>query len=247
MISIVLGKYLLLRENSTENSFRSPSLEIICEFFHLFFPGCRIEILTPIDFDSKMGKRVNPYTNQIQYQVPDLMTRLKKVQRKRHNTQELFSVGVTTVDIYPGPRWNFVYGEASVDDGIGVYSFARFDPLFPHSSPESLQTPCTNDERILILKRAVSTFVHEIIHLFGFEHCIYYLCLMNGTNHEVEMDRQLLYLCPICLRKMHLLFGEEQYNVTKMYRGLFELSKKVGFKEEAKWYENRLRMLNANE
>ncbi len=39
-------------------------------------------------------------------------------------------------EIYPSPQWNFVYGSASIDEEIGIYSFAQLDPLFLHSSPE---------------------------------------------------------------------------------------------------------------
>ncbi len=73
-------------------------------------------------------------------------------------------------------QWNFVCGSSSIDEGIGIYSFAQLDPLFPRSSFETLHKPCTEEKRILILKRAVSTYLHEIMHLFGLEHCTYYLC-----------------------------------------------------------------------
>jgi hypothetical protein len=69
---------------------------------------------------------------------------------------------------------------------------------------------------------------------------------MNGTNCEEEMDGQLIYLCPICLRKMYSLFQKNDFNVIQMYKNLFELSKKIGFEEEANWYENRLKILNEN-
>jgi archaemetzincin len=219
---------------------RSPNLDIISAFSHIFFPECPTEILPSINFDNKMETRINQYTNQPQYLVSDLIVHLKKMQRKRKTRQELFSIGVTTVDIYPSPQWNFVYGEASIDEGIAIYSFARLDPLFPHSS----QKPCTDEERILILKRAVNTYLHETMHLFGLKHCIYYLCLMNGTNCENEMDRQLLYLCPICLRKMYIVFRKQNYDIINMYQNLLELSKKIGFKEEINWYENRLKILS---
>ncbi len=238
--------FLFENKCASEYCYRSPSLNIISEFSHLFFPGCQTQIVTPIDFDSEMKKRVNPFTEQTQYLTRNLEAHLKKMQRKRHNHQELFCVGVTMADIYPDSDWNFVYGEASPEDGVGIYSFARFDPLFPHSSPEALQKSCTKEEQVLILKRAVSTYVHEVMHLFGLEHCIYYLCLMNGINCESEMDGQLLYLCPVCLKKMYLLFGQQHYDIIKIYQGLLELSKKVGFEEEAKWYENRLRIINTD-
>jgi archaemetzincin len=208
-------------------------LDIIRDFSHLFFPGCQTKVLPSIDFDSKIEKRINAFTNQPQYLVSDLIAHLKN----RNNRQELFSIIVTMVDIYPDPEWNFVYGQASIEEGIAVYSFARFDPLFPHSS----QQLSTNTERILILKRAVSTYLHETMHLFGLAHCIYYLCLMNGANCETEMDRPLVYLCPICLRKMYEV---QNYDVIQIYQNILELSKKIGFQEEENWYENRLKILN---
>ncbi|CAF3679650.1 unnamed protein product [Adineta steineri] len=222
------------------NGPRSPNLNIICDFSHIFFPGCQTEILPSVEFDSKTKQRINQYTKQPQYFVPNIMNQLKKMQRKRHKREELFSIGVTMVDIYPNPNWNFVYGEASIDEGIAIYSFARFDPLFPHTSIESY----TNEEQVLVLRRAVSTYIHEVMHLFGFEHCIYYLCLMNGTNCENEMDGQLLYLCPICLKKLYVLFRKQNFNILHMYQNLLELSRKIGFQQETIWYENRLRLLN---
>jgi archaemetzincin len=221
-------------------------LDTISKFSYLFFPGCQTEIVTPIDFDDQMRKRVNAYTEQPQYLTGHLEARLKRMKRQRHNQRELFCVGVTMADIYPGPGWNFVYGEASPEEGIGIYSFARFDPKFFDSSPEELLKPCTKEEQVVMLRRAVSTYVHEVMHLFGLEHCIYYLCLMNGTNCESEMDGQLLYLCPVCLRKMHILFDDQNYKIIDMYRGLMELSKEVGFEEEARWYENRLKAIQSD-
>ncbi|CAF5020087.1 unnamed protein product [Rotaria sp. Silwood1] len=133
---------------------RSPNVIIINEFSYIFFPGRQTEILPSVDFDSKIKKLINQYTNQSQYFVPR----------------------------------------------IGICAFARFDPLFSHTSIETLEKPSTQQESLLILKRAISTYLHDIIHLFGLEHYIYYLCLMNGANCEDEMNGQLIYLCPICLQ-----------------------------------------------
>ena len=217
-------------------------MDIVCEFSHLFFPSCRVETLPSIEFNDNIAERIHPATKQPQYLLPDIFRHLKKLRRKRGNRQELFTIGVTMMDIYPNPRWNFVYGEASPEDRIGIYSFARFDPQFPSLS----QTGCTNEEQILILRRAVSTYLHEVMHLFGFEHCIYYLCLMNGANGEEELDQSLIYLCPVCLKKMYLTFGQEHFRIMEIYQAILELSKRVGFEKEVKWYENRLKLLNEN-
>ncbi|CAF3917988.1 unnamed protein product [Rotaria magnacalcarata] len=226
-----------------------PSLENISEFSSHFFPGCRLETLPQIDFtdlpkNSRMGQRIDTYTKKPQYSATLIIDHLKKMKRRqrKNDTEELFCIGVTMADIYPYSSWNFVYGLASTIDGIAIYSFARLDPSFPDIE---LVGPCTEQERILILKRAISVFVHEIIHLFGIKHCIYYLCLMNGAETEVEMDGQPLYLCPICLRKMYTATGKDRkiFNPVETYHDILDACQKFHFKDEAAWYENRLNIL----
>ncbi|CAF1085854.1 unnamed protein product [Adineta ricciae] len=238
------GSIIYIQPFGDFNSPRSPSLETIRRFSQLFFPGCQTELLPSVDLNPKMRQRINGETNQPQYLICDFTEHMKAMRRKRNNHQELFVVGVTMVDIYPNSQWNFVYGEASIDERIGIFSFSRFDPLFPHRSEESSQRLCTDDERRLILRRAVGTYIHEVMHLFGLAHCIYYLCLMNGANGETELDKQPLRLCPICLRKMSMVFKDQTYDVMDMYHELFELSKELGLQAEADWYRNRLQVLD---
>ncbi|CAF5195329.1 unnamed protein product [Rotaria magnacalcarata] len=166
-----------------------------------------------------------------------------KRRERKNDRRELFCIGVTMADIYPEASWNFVYGLASIDDGIGIYSFARLDPAFPDIEAAG---PCTDEERTLIFRRAIGVFVHEVIHLFGFEHCIYYSCLMNGAESEEEIDRQPLYLCPVCLRKMYSAMGKEKqhFNVIEMYTKMLDGCKRLNLKDELQWYKNRLNILN---
>lgn len=35
------------------------------------------------------------------------------------------------------------------------------------------------------------------------QHCIFFHCVMNGSNHLAETDSQPLHICPIDLRKLH--------------------------------------------
>jgi archaemetzincin len=44
---------------------------------------------------------------------------------------------------------------------------------------------------------------HEIGHMFGLAHCIYYNCLMMGTNGLWQTDENPIYFCPVCYRKLH--------------------------------------------
>jgi archaemetzincin len=203
---------------------RAPSLETICEFSRPFFPGCQFVMLPAMKFtdfhkNEKIGQRINRHTRQLQYSAEDIIESLKRIRRRerKNDQQELFCIAVTMVDIYPEPGWNFVFGLAAEDDGIGVYSFARMDPLFPI---EITPPECTEEEQLLVLKRGIGVFIHEIIHLFGFEHCIYYLCMMNGGESLEEIDGQPLYLCPICLRKMFSVFQGRNGVVRKSFESL---------------------------
>lgn len=38
--------------------------------------------------------------------------------------------------------------------------------------------------------------------MFGLKHCIYYNCLMNGSNSLDESDQKPLEPCPVCMRKL---------------------------------------------
>ncbi len=45
--------------------------------------------------------------------------------------------------------------------------------------------------------------------MFGIGHCIYYHCLINGSNDLEKSDACPLYLCPVDLRKLHHAVGFE--------------------------------------
>ncbi len=97
-------------------------------------------------------------------------------------------IALTTSDLWPGPGWNFVFGEATLDQRVGVWSLHRFgDP----------QT-----EYDLALRRTLQTAVHETGHMFGILHCIKYECCMNGSNHMVESDAAPMAFCPECEQKI---------------------------------------------
>lgn len=49
----------------------------------------------------------------------------------------------------------------------------------------------------------LQVLTHEIGHLFGLSHCFYYNCAMNESSSILDAAHQPLFLCPICLRKLH--------------------------------------------
>ena len=83
----------------------------------------------------------------------------------------------------------------------------------------------------------MKVLTHETGHIFGLPHCIYFACVMNGSNHLQESDRRPLHLCPVCLRKLQLSVG---FDVVKRYRELASFDKEAGFADEAGWLAKRL-------
>lgn len=77
--------------------------------------------------------------------------------------------------------------------------------------------------------------------MFGLDHCIYYECVMNGSDSIEESDSQPLFLCPICLRKLQKVI---KFDFEKMYISLLEFFEKYKFEKETEWIKKRLKMLN---
>lgn len=55
----------------------------------------------------------------------------------------------------------------------------------------------------MYLSFLTQVITHEIGHLFGMTHCYYFICAMNESTTIDEAISQPLFLCPVCLRKLH--------------------------------------------
>jgi archaemetzincin len=97
-------------------------------------------------------------------------------------------LAITNEDLWPGDGWNFVFGQASLGERVGVWSTARMGD--PEKEPK------------LFLRRVLQVAVHETGHMFGIKHCTAYECCMNGSNHLAESDRAPLVFCPECDAKL---------------------------------------------
>lgn len=52
-------------------------------------------------------------------------------------------------------------------------------------------------------KFVLKTMAHEVMHMFGLDHCVYFSCCMNGSvSPDGQDDRDPMWLCPIDLRKL---------------------------------------------
>ncbi|GMI40471.1 hypothetical protein TeGR_g10820 [Tetraparma gracilis] len=113
-------------------------------------------------------------------------------------------LGFTFEDIYPNDDYNFVYGLARLMEKTGVFSFARHSPLFDegyHVSDVQRDSLSPTDLASL-LRFTLKTMVHETAHMFQLLHCIYYQCVMNGSNGGGESASKSAFCCPVCLKKL---------------------------------------------
>ena len=98
---------------------------------------------------------------------------------------------LTSFDLYPGATWNYVFGQASLEKRIGVWSLWRLER--ENGKPANTK---------LFLDRTLKVAMHETGHMFSMLHCTKYECLMSGTNHLAETDRRPLDTCPECTMKI---------------------------------------------
>lgn len=184
----------------------SPPLEAIRVYAAAFFQ-MEVKLLpayAPHDLEFE------PRTNKNDGQRQLLTRSIRNCLRKQLPADAYCLLGVTMTDLYPDPSWNFVFGEATLAERVGVYSFARYDPVFSHE-------PRGKDYRSLILQRSCKVLAHETAHMFGLQHCIYYECVVNGSNGMEETDGEPQHLCPVCLRKLNHTAG---FDAVKRYEDL---------------------------
>lgn len=151
---------------------------------------------------------------------------LDKVLHPRLPEDACAYIAFTASDLWPGEGWNFVFGQASLSERVGVWSIYRNGD--PHQSEEA---------RRLCLLRTLKTASHETGHMFSMQHCTLYECNMCGSNHREESDRRPLWLCPHCLAKVCHATGAAP---AKRFEQLIALAKAQGLKAEQEFYEKSL-------
>ncbi|UCC47671.1 MAG: hypothetical protein JSV41_09250 [Gemmatimonadota bacterium] len=210
---------------------KSPPLERLAEFAEAFFM-MDVAMLPSARFtQGEITTRSNPYTRETQLLTGDILAYL----RRRVPDDAHCVLGITVYDLYPDPSWNFVFGQASLRDRIGVYSFARYDPAFYGEDVKDAET--------LMLRRSCKVLAHETAHMFGIQHCIFFHCLMNGSNHLDESDARPLHLCPVDLRKLNFSL---QFDALARYRRLHDFYAAVGIDDEARWLAKRLEHIGSS-
>ncbi|MET3038410.1 archaemetzincin [Chryseobacterium sp. NRRL B-14859] len=111
---------------------------------------------------------------------------------KRKPKDAVILMGITEKDLFPQSDWNYIFGLASYENGVGVTSMYRFynGHLTISNFNESLN-------------RLLKISSHEIGHMFGISHCLNANCVMNGTNSLTETDYHVARACSLCQMKLN--------------------------------------------
>lgn len=179
-------------------------------------------------------------TGHMQLQVSSILTTLKRYVPK----DALFVMALTMHDLYDETPDLFVAGMAAGSHRVGVFSFFRYDPTLSFSEEfwydiHKSKTVALDIRKRLVLQHSCKLVVHEMAHLLGVDHCIFYECCMNGSGHLTEDFRQPMFLCPVDLHKLQTLCG---FDVIERYRKMAVFFEKHGIKE-VEWIRERLRYI----
>jgi len=163
-------------------------LEITAEYLEQFYGlATRIAPTLPLDHVPAGARRRNRFLGSEQIQTGYLLDLLK-----RALPDDAFAeIGLTASDLYPDEKMNFVFGQSTLRDRVGVWSLCWLGE--PDQSEAEFRTT---------LARTLKVASHETGHMFSIPHCTKYNCIMNGALSLGEVDFHPFDACPECMAKI---------------------------------------------
>lgn len=165
------------------NDLQKKQIELTKEYLKFYF---QLEIKTlPTISNEIFPKNIRRISKNGQEQILAGYI-LDSVLIKRKPKAAVILMGITERDLFPKPEWNYVFGLASYQNGVGVTSMYRFADgnLSESNFSQSLE-------------RLIKISSHEIGHMFGISHCLNANCVMNETNNLTETDAHFARACSI--------------------------------------------------
>jgi archaemetzincin len=202
-------------------------VELSAEFLGLYF-GCEVKTMETVTLNEAIpetARRVHPSWGVAQIRSTFVLDR---VLPPLLPDDAVALIAFTSSDLYPDENWNFVFGQASLYNRVGVWS------IFRNGDPKTEFTTC--------LKRTLRTATHETGHMFSIAHCTAYECNMCGSNNQGESDRRPLYLCPECVAKV---WWATDCDPVARYQGLAEFCESNELSEEADFYRKSLELIGS--
>ncbi|KAK3106886.1 hypothetical protein FSP39_002090 [Pinctada imbricata] len=221
---------LVFNEDPIPKSILTPLSDFASTFF-----GMPVKVAKRKNLKGKVKGRINDYSKNYQVSGPEVLSIM--VSEKMIPREAFCVAGITFCDLYHHEEHNFVFGMANLSGSSGVYSLARYLSNFAESENTEFHPEREEGGLETIIKRACKTMCHEIGHMFGITHCTHFDCIMNGSNSLEESDRRTIFLCPICLRKLHSSIG---FDIVDRYRKLKEFWEEHQQEQEVAWLQKRL-------
>ena len=164
-------------------------IDLTAEFLRIYFT-LEVKVQTPLPLSLIPGgaRRIHPEWGNMQINTGYI---LDKVLLPRVPADACAVIALTAVDLFPSEGWNFVFGSASVQHRVGVWSLYRYGD--PGGGERQYR---------LVVLRTLKTASHEIGHMLSMLHCTAYECNMCGSNSSIERDARPIALCPACLGKL---------------------------------------------
>lgn len=198
-------------------------LQITAEYMQVFYNlPVKLNEIKTLDKVPKEFQRKNPQDKQLQIKTSYF---LDKILQNILPADAAAFICFTNYDLYPDDSMNYVFGQATLQNRVGVWSLWRF------GKPEN-----SKKDYDLFLERTLKVAMHETGHMFTMHHCTKYECLMSGVNHLGEMDRRPIDVCPECMAK--IAWGMK-YQPNKRYRNLSDFWQKQGFEDLSKEFAEK--------
>ena len=211
-------------------------VERTAEFISLYFNlPVKIKKDIPLSVVPPEARRFHPtWRDKNNNRIPQILTGyvMKDILLPKLPEDAVSYIAFTAIDLWPGPNWNFVFGQANLVRRVGVWSIYRF------GNPDGGET-----EFRKTLLRTMKTGTHELGHMFTILHCIEYECNMCGSNNLSESDRRPPWLCPECVCKVCWATGTD---MVARYNALAKFCGDNGFKREQEFYEKSIKELTSS-
>lgn len=131
-------------------------------------------------------------------------------------------IAFTNEDLFPDSTMSYVFGQASLENRVGVWSLYRLED---------------NADQRKFLLRTIKIAAHETGHMFSMHHCTAYSCVMSGTNHLGETDSRPIDACPECMAKICWF---SHVSPADRYHRLADFCRQNGLKKEGGEFEKKL-------
>lgn len=199
-------------------------VELAAEFMGIYFQlPVKVREGLPLSLVPETARRKPEASDSEQILTTYVLDRVLKPRLSRN---AVALIAFTAADLWPGEGWNYVFGQASLGDRVGVWSIHRYGD--PDTGDEAFQK---------CLRRTMKVATHEMGHIFSMAHCTLFECNMCGSNHLAEADSRPLALCPHCLAKLCYATGAKP---AKRFEQLIDFYKAHGLKPEQEFCERSL-------